>query len=44
MNIGRGEDFYDFLADVVGAVIAGMIMIFTWRDVHRWWWQPEPGK
>lgn len=44
MNIGRGEDFYDFLADVTGAVIAGIIMIFTWRSVHRWWWQSEQGK
>ena len=44
MNIGRGEDFYDFLADVTGAVIAGIIMIFTWRSVHRWWRQSELGK
>ena len=41
MNIGRGEDSYDFLADVIGAVVAGIIMFATWKQVHRWWWQPQ---
>ncbi|MCM1021149.1 MAG: hypothetical protein NC343_02480 [Muribaculum sp.] len=39
MKIGRGEDIYDFLADAIGAVLAGIIMIASWAPIHRWWWQ-----
>ncbi len=38
MNMGRGEDFYDFLADVTGAVLAGVIMLIFRQQVFRWWW------
>lgn len=41
INMGRGEDFYDFLADVAGAIIAGLIMMLTWKRVYCWWWNRE---
>ena len=44
MNMGRGEDIYDFLADVSGAVLSGVVMLTCRRSVFRWWWMPTHRK
>lgn len=44
MNMGRGEDIYDFLADVSGAVLSGAVMFIFRRPVFRWWWMPTQSR
>ena len=35
MDNGRGEDVYDFLADVIGAAIGWMVCVWWWGAVRR---------
>ena len=36
MNMGRGEDIYDFLADAVGALAGFLIIVTSWGLLSRW--------
>lgn len=36
MKMGRGEDIYDFLADVIGALAGYLIVITVWAPIARW--------
>jgi len=36
MKMGRGEDIYDFLADVIGALAGYFFLIIIWRPLVRW--------
>lgn len=36
MKMGRGEDIYDFLADVIGAVIGFIVIVIVWEPLVRW--------
>jgi len=36
MKIGRGEDIYDFLADVIGALIGFIVIAIVWEPLVRW--------
>ena len=36
MKMGRGEDIYDFLADVIGAIIGYVVVVIVWEPLVRW--------
>lgn len=36
MDLGRGEDIQDFIADCVGALAGGFLSLVLWQPVHRW--------
>lgn len=36
MGIGRGEDIYDFLADVIGALMGFIVIVIVWGPLVRW--------
>ena len=38
MDLGRGEDIQDFIADCVGALAGGFLSLVLWQPVHRWFW------
>ncbi|TFU94683.1 hypothetical protein E4T81_02155 [Barnesiella sp. WM24] len=38
MNLGRGEDLNDFIADCIGALAGGFLSLVLWQPVHRWFW------
>lgn len=38
MDLGRGEDIQDFIADCVGALAGGFLSLVLWQPVHRCFW------
>lgn len=38
MGLGRSEDIYDFIADCIGALLGGFLILVLWQLVHQWLW------
>lgn len=38
MNLGRGEDIHDFIADCIGSLAGGFLSLVLWQPVHQWFW------